>query len=195
MNVYTKSDVTWFFSKDNPNWQLSNMAGGMEIFWPPVRQRSSRWNSSEQLYQACKYAGDVTCLPASSPQAEPNVRRRIREATNARGAKMTQKCAAAAGLIRSDWESPEFVKLKAMLWVLELKAFWNYATFARVLRDTQDRVIVEISQTDTFWGCRDDGRGNLIGENHLGLLLMQTRARLPEIARRQFTHPEGFLLA
>jgi ribA/ribD-fused uncharacterized protein len=194
MNVYKKSDVTWFFSKDNPHWALSNMAGGMEIFWPPERQRSTRWNSSEQLYQACKYAGDVECLPVSSPQAEPNVRRRIREAKNARGAKMTQKCAAAAGLIRGDWESPEFVKLKAMLWVLELKAFWNYATFARVLRDTQDRVIVEISQKDTFWGCRDDGHGNLTGENHLGLLLMQTRARLPEITRRQFTHPEGFLL-
>ena len=194
MNIYAKSDVAWFFSKTNPRWELSNMAGGMEIFWPPVRQRTTRWNSSEQLYQAAKYAADVECVPGSSPQADPNVRSRIQAATNARSAKMTQKCAAAAGLIRRDWESPEFVKLKAMLWVLELKAFWNYGTFGRVLRDTQSRVIVEISTKDTFWGCREDGRGNLEGENHLGRLLMQVRERLPEIVRRQFTYPEGFVL-
>ncbi len=194
MQSYPMSDVAWFFSKNDPRWELSNMAGDMPVYWPLGRQVANRWNSAEQLYQACKYGTEVSCTPESSPDADPNVRRRIRRATNARGAKMTQKCAVKAGLVRGDWEAPDEVRVKAMEWVLELKAYWNPSTFGRVLRGTEERVIVEVSRKDTFWGCRDDGAGNLTGDNQLGQALMRVRGRLPQVLRGEFTYPEGFLL-
>ena len=194
MPNYRKSEVAWFFSKEDPRWELSNMAGQMPVYWPLERSTENRWNSTEQLYQASKYRSDVICLPKENPGADPNVRRRIRSATNARGAKMTQKCAVKAGLVRPDWGSPEEVRLKAMEWVVELKVYWNRWTFGEVLLRTGDKVIVEVSNKDTFWGCRDDGAGNLEGENKLGEILMGVRARIPKIMQREFSHPEGFLL-
>lgn len=169
------------------------MAGAMPVYWPTERTTVNRWNSTEQLYQACKYSTAVRCLPESNPDADPCVRNRIRLQVAPRGAKLTQKCAVKAGLVRSDWEREE-IRLKAMLWVLELKAFWNRPTFGKALEATGDRVIVEISTKDDFWGCKEYPGGELRGENQLGRLLMQVRTRLPNILRREFTYPEGFLL-
>ncbi len=194
MQTYRKSEVAWFFSKEDARWEFSNMAGNFPIYWPLQRSVANRWNSTEQLYQASKYNTSVVCAPASNPDVHPNVRKRIRESTNARGAKMTQKCAVKAGLVRADWEGPEEVRRKAMEWVLELKVYWNRDTFGQALRDTGERVIVEVSQKDDFWGCKEDSEGLLVGDNHLGELLMRVRSRIPQIARGEFTHPDGFLL-
>lgn len=194
MQSYRKTEVAWFCSKDDPRWEFSNMAGNMPIYWPPQRTAANRWNSTEQLYQASKYDTGVTCVPESNPDVHPNVRKRIRESTNARGAKMTQKCAVKAGLVRQDWEGPDEVRLKAMEWVLELKVYWNPVTFGQALRDTGDRMIVEISTRDAFWGCKVQPDGILVGENQLGKLLMRVRSRIPQILRGEFTHPQGFLL-
>jgi len=81
-----------------------------------------------------------------------------------------------------------------MLWVLELKLFWNPETFGDELRKTGKRPIVEISRKDDFWGCKVVGRGQLRGENHLGRLLMKVRGRMTKILRGKFTYPHGFLL-
>ena len=195
MTTYRRTETAWFHTKDDPRWELSNMAGGMPIFWPPERKPANRWNSSEQLYQASKYGTEVLCRPPDAgAEVDPCVRNRIRAQSAARGAKMTQKCAVKAGLVRAGWGPPEEIRLKAMLWVLELKLFWNRPTFGRVLEDTGDRPIVEISSKDPFWGCLEQPDGTLEGENHLGRLLMDVRARLPAILRRGFTFPDGFLL-
>jgi predicted NAD-dependent protein-ADP-ribosyltransferase YbiA (DUF1768 family) len=110
-----------------------------------------------------------------------------------RGAKMTQKCAVKAGLVRSDWVSGE-VRLKAMLWVLELKLYWNRQTFGRVLEETGNRIIVEVSSKDAFWGCEEGPAGTLIGDNQLGQLLTELRGRMKAVIKGEFTYPEGFLL-
>jgi ribA/ribD-fused uncharacterized protein len=193
MITYRKTEVAWFYRKVEQHWELSNMAGGMSLYWPVERSPINLWGSSEQLYQACKYGSQVMCLPESSPDADPCVRNRIRAQKAPRGAKMTQKCAEKAGLVRSDWESPDEVRLKAMLWVLELKLYWNRQTFGRVLESTEDKPIVEVSTKDDFWGCMEHGN-ELRGQNHLGILLMQVRQRIPLILRRDFTYPAGFLL-
>lgn len=195
MPTYNKAASAWFCSKEDFRWELSNMAGGMPIFWPLERVPANRWGSSEQLYQASKYGTDILCLPKeAAPNADPCVRNRIRVQAAPSGAKMTQKCAVKAGLVRSDWESPQEVRLKAMLWVLELKLYWNRPTFGRVLEETGDRPIVEVSTKDDFWGCKEYPEAELRGENHLGLLLMQVRGRIPAILKRTFTYPDGFLL-
>ncbi len=194
MITYRKSEVACFFTKEDPNWELSNMAGQMPVYFPLERILKNRWNSSEQLYQASKYGTDVKCVPESNTDADPCVRNRIRDQDSIRGAKMTQKCAVKAGLVRLDWDSPEEIRLKSMLWVLELKLFWNPWTFGRVLKNTGDKPIVEISRKDDFWGCKEVEPGILVGRNHLGLILMDVRSRLEEIKLRNFTYPEGFLL-
>ena len=56
--TYNKKDCAWFFDKEGPNWLLSNMAGHM-----PITFDNHKWNSSEQLYQASKYASDIICIP------------------------------------------------------------------------------------------------------------------------------------
>lgn len=155
----------------------------------------NRWNSSEQLNQASKYAPDVNSLPATSPAADPNVRRRIRAEASPRGAKMTQKCAVKAGLVRPDWDDPSReVRVQSMLWVLELKLYWNPFTFGRTLEGTGAIPIVEISKRDFFWGCKVLEHGTLEGVNLLGKLLERVRGRSLQIRRGEFTFPDGFLL-
>jgi predicted NAD-dependent protein-ADP-ribosyltransferase YbiA (DUF1768 family) len=190
---YNKNDCAWFFSKEDSRWELSNMAGGM-----PLKFDNKTWNSSEQLYQASKYSSTVICLPATSKTekgAMPNVRARIEAMTNAKGAKMTQKCAVKAGLVRPDWDDPLYeIRIHSMLWVLELKLYHNPSTFGRVLKATGDEPIVEISKKDFFWGCKDMGNGILEGQNVLGKLLQIVRSRRSETMNRNYLYKRGFLL-
>jgi ribA/ribD-fused uncharacterized protein len=186
---YDVNSVAYFFSKDEQTafWPLSNMAGGMQIYLG-----KHKFHSSEQLYQACKYLPDVECIPenATGP-VEPRVQKRILNSKNARGAKMTQKCAVKAGLVRPDWED---IKVDCMLWVLELKLKWNPNTFGTVLKSTGSKMIVEKSRKDTFWGCLQDG-DVFNGNNQLGQLLVEVRNNFDRIVKeRKLTHPDGFLI-
>ena len=192
--IYNKKEVAWFKTKNDRNWELSNMAGGMPIYWPLEQNKANLWNSSEQLYQASKYDEDTVCLPASNDWGEPNVRKRIFSQKNPRGAKMTQKCAVKAGLVRKDWDSEEEIRIKAMVWVLELKLYWNRKTFGKILAETQAQDIVEVSGKDSFWGCIEKRDNELVGENNLGKVLMDLRARSSDIIDGHFTYSDGFLL-
>lgn len=193
MKLYRNGEVDWFHKKTTPRWKLSNMAGQMSIYWPLKQIPENLWYSTEQLYQASKYSTKVMCLPKRHKRgADPCVRNRIKADHTPRGAKMTQKCAVEAGLVRSDWKSKE-VRLKAMLWVLELKLYWNPESFGEALAGTT-RPIVEISSKDDFWGCYQCPKGELRGENHMGRLLMQVRRRRRAVLKGKFTHPRGFLL-
>lgn len=192
--TYSKNDCAWFHSKGDPRWELSNMAGGM-----PIKFDNKTWNSSEQIYQASKYSPTVVCLPATSKTekgAIPNVRARIEAANNARGAKMTQKCAVKAKLVRPDWDDPQYeIRIHSMLWVLELKLCYHLLTFGQVLKETEDAPIVEISKKDFFWGCKDIGNGKLEGQNVLGKLLEIVRSRRSETMNRNYLYKDGFLLS
>jgi ribA/ribD-fused uncharacterized protein len=193
--VYDKGECEWFFSNIYPNWLLSNMAGQMPIYFP----KGKKWNSAEQLYQASKYFPGTICLPDAVNEkkaVETDVRKRIEAATNARGAKMTQKCAVKAGLVRHDWEDPEWeIRIHSMRWVLELKLYYHPLTFGSALSSTGNRPIVEVSRKDSFWGCKEDGDGKkLTGNNVLGKLLMDVRERAAEIRKGEFSYPVGFLL-
>lgn len=191
--VYEKSKCAWFFSKADRNWLLSNMAGQMPIYFP----KGVPWNSSEQLYQASKYPPGTSCIPHTAEgkkNVEPDVRKRIAQQKAARGAKMTQKCAVKAGLVREDWEDPDLeVRIHSMLWVLELKLRYNPFTFGRELIATGEQPIVEVSKKDDFWGCKEMG-GKLVGKNVLGKLLMHVRGRVEDIKAGKLSYPDGFLL-
>ncbi len=192
IETYKKTEVAWFFSKKDNNWELSNMAGQM-----PLKFDKKRWNSSEQLYQASKYGSNVECIPSArigDDKVVKNVRDRIFSQTAARGAKMTQKCAVKAGLVRSDWNDPDWeVRIHSMLWVLELKLDRNRLTFGQLLKSTAGKHIVEVSRKDAFWGCKVEGEV-LKGCNVLGKLLEIQLDRYDEIKKGNYLYPKGFLL-
>lgn len=184
--TYEKNKCAWFCSKTDQNFALSNMAAGFGI-----KYRDMLWHSSEQLYQASKYAGYVICLPSTGKTQEANVRQRIINSTNPMGAKMTQKCAAKSGLVRHDWER---VMIDNMLYVLKLKLKNNCVRFRKALLDTGNREIVELSGKDTFWGTKELEPGILKGKNVLGKLLMMVRDDMDRIIAEKLVEPADFML-
>jgi len=186
---YRLSKCSWFCSKKDDFWELSNIASMPLVF------DGMKFNSSEQLYQASKYGPNVECLPLSAKEGtDSNVRNRIFAAKAAMGSKMTQKCAVKAGLVRKDWDNEEEIRIHSMLWVLELKLWANRRTFGRVLKDTGDLPIVEKSRKDHFWGAIPNN-GTLVGFNVLGKLLTILRdEKFDSILNNQFTYSDGFLL-
>lgn len=189
--TFFRSECAWFYSSRDQNWLLSNFAGGMPIYFDGIK-----WHSSEQLYQSCKYSSQAQCLPASSQEkanVNPFVRQRIIASTNARGAKLTQKCAEKAGLLRRDWVDPaKEIRIHAMLWTLELKLSCN-GIFKDALLATGNKPIVEVSRKDDFWGCLPDG-DRLTGKNILGQLLSDLRSRIDEVSNGRLSFPDGWLL-
>lgn len=113
----------------------------------------------------------------------------------AKGAKMTQKCAVKAGMVRKDWEDEKLeIRIHSMLWVLELKLWCNPRTFGSVIKSTGDLPIVEKSRKDDFWGAKENG-GVLVGSNVLGKLLTLLRdEKYDQVRNREFTYPGGFLI-
>ena len=190
--IYKKSNCAWFFSKKDPFWEYSNMAGGF-----PIILKSGRWHSSEQLYQASKYSPDIECIPQSAKTTRgriPNVRERIFNSTNPRGSKMTQKCAVKNDLVRKDWDDKHEIRIHSMLWVLELKLYNHPRAFGQVLLNSGDKAIVEKSNKDSFWGCKEHNH-ELLGCNVLGKLLTILRdEKFEDVKKGIFTYPNGFLL-
>jgi len=163
MKTWNKKDCIIFFTAKMPYFELSNMYHKM-----PIRIGEYVFNSSEALYQACKYPKELEILPKTSKTTIANVRERILKAKTPMQAKMTQKCA--VDYARANWDS---IKDDVMLSVLVLKLN-QHEKFKSVLLSTLDKPIVEQSRKDTYWGAIDKGK-YLEGENRLGLLLMQLR--------------------
>lgn len=187
MEIYNPKECVVFFSSRDPNFELSNMAGGM-----PIKHNKEMWKSSEHLYQASKYAAGTECVPEDSKNCtEPNVRKRIQQVHSAMGAKMTQKCAVKAGLVRADWDD---VMVNNMRYVLQLKLFFNKDTFGKVLMQTGKLVIVEKSRKDDFWGAMPYLMTMLRGDNNLGYLLMEVRDNAQQILKGEFSAPANFFL-
>ena len=189
--TYHRSEAAWFFSSKDPHWSLSNMASGL-----PIRYAGETWNSSEALYQACKYPPHATCIPATGKKNNiiPYVRKRILTATTPMASKMTQRCAVKAGLVRRDWADPvKERRIHAMLWSLEQKLICN-EIFKEALLATGDFPIVEISRRDDFWGCIPVDDDRVTGRNILGQLLMDLRERIDDVLDGQESYPHGLLL-
>ena len=121
----------------------------------PVRIDGETWQTTEHYFQAQKFA-DAT------------VRARVRRTR-------TPEQAANLGRDRSlklrrDWES---AKVDVMRTALRAK-FKQHANLAALLLSTGDALLVERSDSDSYWGDGEDGRGR----NMLGRLLMELRNEL-----------------
>ena len=149
---YCINDVAGFNKTTELFGGLSNMASGYPIVIDNVTIFSS-----EALYQACRYPDWPEAQKIIIGQHSPMTAKMISK-------KEREKC-------RAGWDS---VRVAIMRWCLRVKLAQNWDTFSDLLESTGNMPIVEISNKDDFWGCKQKG-SNLIGVNALGRLLMELR--------------------
>ena len=116
------------------------------------------WSTVEHYYQAQKFVGspDEEIIPLIHAAHTP-------EEAAALG-RCSTRC------LRSDWE---VVKTQVMRRAV-LKKFLTHHEIREILLSTEDKLLVEDSPHDYFWGCGV----NKTGKNHLGKILMSIREEL-----------------
>lgn len=134
---------------------LSNKAPGF-----PILINGLRMPSSEHLFCALKFS------------EYPQVQEEILSHPNANSALLKIRKLGADIKARSDWK---IIEIDAMYYCLRAKLIWNWVAFGKLLKETGDREIIEVSsRKDPFWGAVPKS-GGFQGENHLGKLLMKLR--------------------
>lgn len=137
---------------------IKNWFSNFEPFETPVEYQGIAFRTPEHMYQALKL-----------PKSDVEGRRRIAEAaTPGQAKRMGRSCN-----LRSDWET---VKVDVMRFVLKRKFAKGTTWLSRLLRTNGE--IVEVNNWhDNIWGsCKCEKCGNR-GQNLLGKLLMEIRAR------------------
>lgn len=153
------------FKKTTEKWgELSNMCAGF-----PVVVNDIPVKSVEALYQACRFP-DL-----------PDVQRKILEQSSPMTAKMVGKPHIAE--TRKDWDQ---VRVLIMKWVLRVKLAQNWDTFSKVLLESAEKDIVELSNKDPFWGAKPLDGSIYLGVNALGRLLMELREHVKANNKEKF---------
>jgi hypothetical protein len=151
--VYNINECVVFSKTTGPFGGLSNMAAGYSLFVNEVNI-----TNSEILYQCCRFPlfpklqQDIIAI--ENPMEAKTIARKYDSYT------------------RQDWED---VKVDMMRWCLRVKLVQNFDKFSKLLKDTENKAIVEYSTKDSFWGAKPVENGKLQGKNVLGRLLMELR--------------------
>ncbi|EGR0098213.1 NADAR family protein [Vibrio vulnificus] len=153
------------FNKTTEKWgELSNMCGGFPVFVNGIPIKSV-----EALYQACRYPHDPEIQRLILEQNSPMIAKRV-------GKPYLDKT-------RHDWNN---VRILIMKWVLRVKLAQNMERFSKVLEETKDMPIVELSRKDDFWGAKPLEGSICVGVNALGRLLMELRQQLQQNGKDRF---------
>jgi hypothetical protein len=152
--TYLQTDAIAFQKTTAEFGGLSNMAAGYSVNINDVIIPSA-----EHLYQACRFPDHL------------QIQLDIINEPNPMKAKWISR--AKINNTRKDWDQ---VRFKIMQWVLEVKLSQNWDSFGKLLLDTNDKPIVELTPHDKVWGAVKDGE-NFVGVNALGRLLMYVRDR------------------
>ncbi|MCM3003597.1 NADAR family protein [Priestia koreensis] len=113
------------------------------------------WKTSEHYFQAKKFSGT---------EYEEQIRLSLSPMEAAKMGHDRSKP------LRKDWEDiKDEVMRKAVL-----KKFTTHMDIQKVLLSTEDKVIIEKTSNDYYWGCGKDGSG----KNMLGIILMEVRELL-----------------
>jgi N-glycosidase YbiA len=128
----------------------------------PVIMQGIYWSTVEHYYQAQKFVGttDALIIPLIQNAETPEL-----AASLGRDPKHQ---------LRLDWED---VKTQVMREAV-LKKFLTHNDIREILLNTGDKLIVENSPTDYFWGCGTDKTGY----NHLGKILMSVREEIRKLS-------------
>lgn len=153
MDTYVKSESAVFYTTRQKWGEFSNFHTSTSI-----QVGILRFPTAEHLYQVCKFSDpDIQFLLNSQP---------------------TPKACKDLSRIRTKGVRPDWVHVRVpiMAWVVSLKVA-QHESVRKLLLSTGEAPIVEKSNYDDFWGCRDKG-DMLVGENTLGKILMGVRSRL-----------------
>ena len=144
--------VIYFYKVEEPYGCFSNFSPHQ------ISLHGQDWLTVEHYYQAHKFVGSVDrrLVAAIRAVATPQEAAELGRDPNHR--------------IRDDWES---VKIQIMRQAV-LTKFLAHSDIQAILLATGDRVIVEDSPRDYYWGCGCDGSG----QNHLGKILMSVRTEI-----------------
>lgn len=139
----------YFYKVDAPYGCFSNFSPH------PIHLDGWDWLTVEHYYQSQKFVGTENEALVAKIRSVP-----------------TPEEAACLGrdrtlVLRSDWEQ---VKVQVMRKAV-LTKFLTHSDIQAVLLSTTERLIVEDSPTDYFWGCGIDKSG----QNQLGKVLMSVR--------------------
>lgn len=148
----SESGIIYFYKVEEPFGCFSNFSSH------GIHLHGENWPTVEHYYQAQKFVNT----------ANAELVDQIRKTS-------TPKVAAQMGrdpshLIRTDWD---LIKIDIMEEAVLLK-FLTHLDIQEILLSTADRIIVEDSPTDYFWGCGADRTG----QNQLGQILMRVRQEL-----------------
>ncbi len=135
----------------------------------PISINGGLFQTSEAAYQAARFPDN------------PDIQRLIADAENPMETKALAR--RYQPLTRPDWITKTAgFRLAAMRWVVLAKLFQNFERFSAILASTSDRMIVERTRGDDFWGAIMQPDGTLQGANMLGRLLVDIRNQLPNFA-------------
>jgi ribA/ribD-fused uncharacterized protein len=153
------NEVIGFTKVDLPYGWMGNMAAY------PLKYENKVWLTSEALFQALRF-DDV------------EIRELIRNQRSPMGAKMKAKKYKDKMVIVPRSEDD----LELMSKVIDLK-FQQHPALAKMLIKTADKFIYENvgkrrSASGLFWGAIFDAENKMIGQNMLGLILMEKRTSL-----------------
>jgi N-glycosidase YbiA len=120
------------------------------------------WSTVEHYYQAQKFVGSVDV-----PEIIPLIRNAA-----------TPELAAALGRdsirqLRPDWDIAKIEVMHKAVW----QKFFTHTDIRAILLSTNEKLLVEDSPNDYFWGCGTEKTG----QNHLGKTLMKVRSELRTI--------------
>lgn len=139
-----------FYDKEKPYYEFTNFARGFEFTLDNLT-----WPTSEHYFQAQKFK--------DTPLFDE-----IRRAENAR--EVFTLAGANKDKLPDDWHQiKDDIMRKAVL-----AKFQAHPQLQKMLRATANKILVEDSPSDDYWGIGRDGRG----KNKLGLVLMETREKL-----------------
>lgn len=153
---YNSKEAIVFRKTTEPFGGLSNMASGFSLYINEIIVPSS-----EHLYQAMRYP------------TNPEIQFEIISQDNAMKAKMISN-KYKAKYSRPDWEK---IQIKVMRWALEIKLAQNWDKFSKILKETENKSIVEFATDNKIWGAKPSNNNELVGVNALGRLLMELREK------------------
>jgi hypothetical protein len=147
----------------------------------PITIAGKQYLTVEHYYQSEKYSNAyseiIRC--ASTPnKARVLARQEIRGGYAWRAElnemiRLNQAKGFTLDTMKADWENG--VKDSVMYTGLQAK-FRQHPHLAKMLLNTKDKIIVENSPRDWYWGCGKDGKG----KNMLGIALMKLRKELTQ---------------
>lgn len=152
-----KPSVCAVFFRTREKWgEFSNMCAGF-----PLVVQAEQFRTSEALYQALRFPD------------HPDIQELIRAEKSPMAAKMVAK-----GNIektRSDWDD---VRVGIMRFSVAVKCVQHTVKLSKIFEESGTMPIVEKSRKDPFWGALETEGGMLEGQNVLGDILMDIRARV-----------------